>query len=89
MVEYTPHQLTESSTLHFRCRDRKDGQHLDHNLNDYVAHGPSRCDASIYLKPAEEMFDAVKAVDKLVLASAQIVSRLVGSASNRSYKGEM
>jgi hypothetical protein len=59
MVKYTPHQLTESSTLRFFCRDRKDGQHLNHNLNDYVAHSPSRCDAGIYLKPAEEVFDAV------------------------------
>src|SRR5580658_4263626 len=26
-------QLTESSTLYFLRRDRKDGQHLNHNLN--------------------------------------------------------
>jgi hypothetical protein len=75
--KYKPlHQLTESSTLHFLCRDRKDGQHLNHNLNDYVSHSPSRCDASIFLKPAEEMFNAVKALDQLVLASAHIFSRL-------------
>ena len=77
MVKYTPHQLTESSTLHFLRRERKDHQHLNHNLNDCVAHSLSRCDASIYLKPAEEMFNAVKDVDELVLASARIFNRLV------------
>jgi predicted ester cyclase len=81
MGKYTPpHQLTDSSMLHFLCRDRKDSQHLNHNLNDHVAHSHRRCDASIYLKPAEETFNAVKDVDKLVLASARIFSRL-GSAS--------
>ena len=80
MVEYTLHQLTESSTLHFLCRNRKDGQHLNHNIDDYVAHSPSWHDASVYLKPAEETFNAVKAVGKLVLVSARIFSRL-GSVS--------
>jgi hypothetical protein len=78
--KYTAHQLTDSSTLQSLCRDRKDGQHLNHNLNDYVAHSPSRRDASIYLKPTEEMFDAVKHVDNLVLNSARIFSCL-GSVS--------
>jgi hypothetical protein len=77
MAKYTPpHQLTESSTLHFLCRDRKDRQHLNHNLNDHVAHSHSRCDASIYLEPAEEIFNAAKDVDELVLASARIFNRL-------------
>src|SRR6266852_8774022 len=88
MVKDIPHQLTESSTLYFLCRHRKDSQNLNHNLNDYVAHSPSRCDTSIYLKPAEEMFNAVENVDKLVLASARIFSRL-GSVSNRSHEGGM
>ena len=76
MVRHTQHQLTDSSTIHFFCRDRKDHQHLNHNLNDYVAHSPSRSDVYIYLKPAEELFNVVKDVDKLVLASARIFSRL-------------
>ena len=80
MVKYTPHQLTDTSTLHFPRRDPKDRQHLNHNLNDYGAHSHSRCDASIYIKSAEEMFNAVKDVEKLVLASARIFSRL-GSVS--------
>jgi hypothetical protein len=76
MIKYKSHQLTESSTLYFLRRDRKDGQHLNHNLNDYVTHSPSRCDAGVYLKPAEEMFNSVKDIDKLVLASARIFTRL-------------
>jgi hypothetical protein len=80
MVKYTSHQLTESSTLRFLCRDRKDRQHLNHNLDNYVAHSPGRCDTSIHLKPTEKTFDAVEDVDKLVLASARIFCRL-GSAS--------
>jgi hypothetical protein len=76
MVKYTPLQLTDSSTPYFLCRGRKDGQYLNHNLDDCVAHGPGRRDASIYLKPAEEMFDAAKAVDKYVLASARLFSHL-------------
>ena len=79
--KHTPsHQLTDSSTPHILRRDPKDRQHLNHNLNDYVAHGPSRCDAGIYLKSAEEIFNAVKDVDNLVLDSARIFSRL-GSVS--------
>ena len=76
MVKYTQYLLTDWSTLHFICRDRKDGQYLNHNLNDYVAHGRSWCDASVYFKPAEDIFNAVEDVDKLVLASARIISRL-------------
>jgi hypothetical protein len=45
--------------LHFLCCDRKDHQHLDHNLNDYVGHRGSRDDTNVYLKPVEETFDAV------------------------------
>jgi hypothetical protein len=86
MVKYTPHQRTESSTLYFFRRDRKDGQHFDHNLNDYVAHGPSRCDTSIYLKPAEEIFNPVKNVDQLVLDSASIFNCL-GSVSKYVAQG--
>ena len=72
--------------LHFFCRDCKDRQHLNHNLNDYVAHSHSRCDASIHLKPAEEMFNAVKAVDKLISAGARIFTRL-GSVSKQVAGG--
>ena len=88
MVNYISHQLTESPTLRLFCRDRKDRQHLNHNLNNYVAHSSSRCDAGIYLKPVEETLNPVKALDKLVLASARAFSRL-GSVSTGSYKGEM
>ena len=86
MVRYTRYHLTESPTLRFLCRDRKDRQHLNHNLNNYVAHGPSRCDASINIKPEEEVFNAVKDVDKLVLAGARIFSRL-GSVSKQVAQG--
>jgi hypothetical protein len=86
--KYTPpHQLTESSMIHLLCRDRKDRQHLNHNLNDQVTHFPSRCDASIYLNPTEEMFNAVKDIDKLVLAGARSLSSL-GSASKYVTQGK-
>ena len=62
--------------LRFLCRDPKDRQHLDHNLNDYVAHNPGRSNVGIYLEPAEKMFNAVKDFDKLALAGARIFSRL-------------
>ena len=61
---------------YFLGRDRKDSQHLNHNLNDHIAHSHRRWDASIYLKSAEETFNAVKDVDELVLASSRIFSRL-------------
>jgi hypothetical protein len=41
---------------------------------------------SIYLKPAEEIFNAVKDVDELVLASARIFSHL-DSVSGRTREG--
>jgi hypothetical protein len=72
----TQHRLTQSPTFHFLRRDRKDGQYLDHNINSYVRHSRSWCDASVNLKPLEKSFDAVKEVDKFVLASADIFSRL-------------
>ena len=76
MVKHASHQLTQSSTPYFLRRSPKDGQHLNHNLNDHVAHGPGRWDASIYLKPAEEMSDPIEDLDKLVMAIARIFSRL-------------
>ena len=78
---HTRGQLTKSSALHFFCRDPKDRQHFNNNFNDHVAHSPGRCDAGVYLKPAEEMFNAIKGFDKLVFAIARIFSRLVGSVS--------
>jgi hypothetical protein len=65
-------QLTQSPTFHFLRRDRKDGEYLDHNINNYVRHGGSRCNASVYLKPLEKSFDAVEEVGKLVSANAGI-----------------
>jgi hypothetical protein len=70
------HRLTQSPTFHFLRRDRKDGEYLNHNINNYVRHSRSRCDASVNLKPLEKSFDAVKEVDKLASASADILSRL-------------
>ncbi len=62
--------------LYFLCRHRKDRKYLNHNLDNHVRHCRSRRDASVYLKPVEETFNAVKNVDKLVLASTGIFSRL-------------
>ena len=70
MIKYTRHQLTESSALHFLCRDRKESQNLNHNVNEYVTHSISRCRASIYLKSAEKTSNVVKDVDKIVLATS-------------------
>ena len=70
------HQLTQSSPLHFVCRDPKDSQYLDHNIDDYGPHSRSRGDASVYLKPAKETLNAVKEVNELGFASADIVSCL-------------
>jgi hypothetical protein len=52
---------------HFFCRDCKDRQYLDHDINDYFCHSHSGFDANVYLKPTEETFDAVKNVNKFVL----------------------
>jgi hypothetical protein len=49
---------------------------LDHNLNDYVLHSRSRCDASVNFKLSKETFDPVKEVDELGLAGADIVGCL-------------
>ena len=76
MAHLSPHQLTQSSTFHFLCRDPKDSQYLDHNINDYGPHSRSRGDASVYLKPAKEALNAVKEFDELVLAGAGIFSSL-------------
>jgi hypothetical protein len=74
------HLPTESSAFRFLRHDREDCQHLNYNVDDHICHCRSRRDAGVYLKPAEETFDSVKDVDKLVLASARIFSRL-GSVS--------
>ena len=70
------HQLTQSSTFHFLRRDRKDGEYLNHYINNYVRHGRSRCNASVNLKSLKESFDAVKEVDKLASPSASVLGRL-------------
>ncbi len=51
------HRLTQSPTLHFLRRDRKDSEYLDHDLDNHVGHGCSRCNVRIYLKPVKEMLD--------------------------------
>jgi hypothetical protein len=72
----TPHRLTQSSTFHFFGRDRKDVYYLDHNFDDHVRHSCSRCNASVYVKPLKEAFDAAEDIDELVLTRANIFSRL-------------
>ena len=69
-------QLTQLPIFHFLRRDCQDRQHLHHNYNNYVHHCRSRCKDGVYLKPAEEMFDAIKDVDYLSFASARTLSRL-------------
>ena len=69
-------QLTQLPTFDFLCRDSKNRQHLDHNLNNHVRHCRSRCKGSVYLDPVEEMFDTIKDVDYLFLAGARICGRL-------------
>jgi hypothetical protein len=75
-VKSTQHRLTQSPTIHFLRRDRKDGEYLDHNINNYVHHSRSWCNSSVNLKPLKKSFDAVIEVDKLVSASADTLSRL-------------
>src|ERR1700755_2525535 len=70
----TQYRLTQSPTFHFLRCDPKDCEYLDHDINNYVRHSRSRCDPSVNLKPLEESFDRVKEVDKLVSASAGIIS---------------
>src|SRR5882762_199839 len=57
-------RLTQSPTFHFLRRDRKDGEYLDHNINNYVRHSRSRCDANVNLKALKKSFDAAEEVDK-------------------------
>ena len=70
------YRLTQSSSFHFFSRDCKDIYNLDHNFNDRARHSYSRCNAGVYVKPLEEMFDAVEDIDELVLTRAEIFSRL-------------
>ena len=72
----TQHRLTETPTFHFLRRDPKDGQYLDYNINIYVRHSRSRCNASVNLKPLEKSFNAIKEVEELVSAGADIFGRL-------------
>ena len=65
-----------SSTFHFFGRDRKNVYYLDHNFDDHVHHICSRCNASVYIKPLKETFDAVEDISEIVLISAGIFSRL-------------
>ena len=74
--ESTLHRLTQPSAFHFLRRIPKNGKDLDHDINNYVRHSRSRCNASVNLKPLEESFNAVKQVEKLVSASAGIFSCL-------------
>ena len=76
-------QLTQLSTFHFLRSDCKNRQHLHHNLNNDVRHCSSGCNDSVYLKPAEEVFDAIKDINYLFLAGARIFSRLGAPVSTK------
>ena len=52
--------------FHFLCRNPKNRDNLNHNLHYYVSHTRGRGDPSVYLKPMEESFDAVKNLDEFV-----------------------
>ena len=69
-------RLTQPPTFHFLRHNRKDSEYLDHNINIYVRHCRSRCNAGVKLKPLEISFYAVEEVDKFVSASVGIFSRL-------------
>jgi len=70
------HRLTQTSASHFFGRDRKGVYYLDHNFGNYVHHSCSRRDASVYVKPLKEAFNAIEDIDELVLTCADIFSRL-------------
>ena len=70
------YRLTQSSRSHFPGRECKDVYNLDHNFDDRAHHSCIRCNASVYVKPLKEMFDAVEDIDELVLIRAEIFSRL-------------
>ena len=71
----------------FLCRDCKNRRQLDHNLSNYVHHRHGLCEDSVYLKLVEEMFDAIKDANYLILASARIISRLGVPSVNWSKTG--
>ena len=84
--KYKRHRLTPSSTFHFFGRNRKDVYYLDHNFDDHVHHSCSRCNASVYVKPLKETFDAVEDIDEFVLTRGGIFSRLGARGQNRLHK---
>src|SRR6266478_7333841 len=76
-------QLAELSTLHFLCHDRKDRQHLYHNLRDHVRHCHSRCDASVYLSSRRKKC-SMRSKTSIILSSARMFSRLGSLVSKES-----
>ena len=71
------HQLLTDSTLFdfLRC-DSKNGENLDHNLNDYIRHFHRRLNFCVDLETSEKHLNPFKDVDKCILARSNISSRL-------------
>ena len=67
---------TGSSLTDFLRYDPKDRDNLDHDLDDDVPHGRRRLDLYICLKSLEEVFHAVKQIDKSIIASADVLNSL-------------
>ena len=67
---------TGSSLPNFLRHDPKDRDNLDHNFDDNVSHGRRRSDFDIRLESLEEVFHAIKQIDKGVFAGSDVLDGL-------------
>ena len=67
---------TGSPLPDFLRHDPKDRDNLDHDLDDNVPHCRSRSDLYICLKSFEEVFHAIKQIDKGVFAGSDVLDGL-------------
>ena len=70
--------LTYSTSLDFLRCDPKNGDHLDHYLNDYIHHFRGRLDFCVDLETSEKHLNFFEDVNKCVLACSNIFRRLRG-----------
>jgi hypothetical protein len=73
---YVQSRLTRSSPFDLLCRDGKEANHLDDNIQYNTLHSVSRWDTRISFQSLEKVFDPAEELDEHVLMSPNVFYRL-------------
>ena len=72
-------RLTQSSLVDLFCRQGKHDQQFDQDFDHYLSHRRCGLDLGIDLESTGDVFDALKDVDKFIVAFSHVFGRLAGA----------